>query len=320
MKDDSISNTERQKSYYKHYVQAIIIISIILITIRIINYFIVADSTSNSLLYILKEGKDLDFRVTYLLNGFGIGDYYKYGVVDDYKAIYLYYWYFLFYIIYIIPLQLSLFIWDFLRIISTIYVGKQILKISNNNRDILFFYLFSLLGYAVDMFLGNTNWLLQLFLFEAYIQWKHDRKWLSGLLFTIAMYKVLVVIFPFVLLLNKKEKFKDLIYFFLPFALVCIPYLIFPEYFWQMISNWTYTEEAFEETSLIIKIILVGWRVIQPAQLMVIILIFIIFQEGLEKEKTKERMRLLLGVMLILIQIFFLISSVVLISLEIQTT
>ena len=167
----------------------------------------------------------------------GLIDYYNASSIGGFRAYYLYYWYFLFFPIYILPLEIGVYVWDALRLITAIYVAKNVNKLTDNSTDKVIFFLITGIGFFADMYLNNTNWLIQIFLFQSYVALKNDKKWLSGLLFTLATYKIIVIVFPFILLIVKKIKLRNIAFFFIPFAFICIPYYIFPDYFLSMVYN-----------------------------------------------------------------------------------
>ena len=106
------------------------------------------------------------------------------------------------------------------------------------------------------------------------------------------MVKIYVIIFPFILLITKKIKIKDLFYYYLPFLILIIPYIVDPSFFLQMYSNWTLPVHP-EEIS-IFNYINVVMKLFEPAQLMFISFMIIIFELNLNQniihgEKAKTR-------------------------------
>ena len=256
-----ISTKQSGRPMYKYYIYGIIIGTAILIILRIIFYF---DPSSR-----FAQLRDVDYKTLYDFIDGGLPNYYNQVSIGNYRPIYLYYWYFIFYLFYLMPLDIGVYVWDALRLISSIYIAKEIYRITEDKKDLIAFFILSGVGFFADAYLNNTNWLLGLLLFISYIQLEKDRKWIAGILFAIAMYKINIIAFPLILLIVKKIKFKDLLYFILPFAVLCIPYVIYPEYFMQMFHNWTYIENAgAEETSLFMTIYLISWQAFQTAQLM----------------------------------------------------
>ena len=222
---------EKRESYILIYVLIVIIITAVLIALRIIFYLFQEDSSGLFIIEVLMRNRDLNFKTNYDLMRNGVIHYYDYNPLINGTAIYLYFWYFIFYPFSIIPLEISLYIWDLLRFISTIFIAIKISNIIENRRELLIFFLFSGIGYLADMYLNNTNWLIQLFLYASYIQLDKDKKLLAGIFFTLATFKIILIIIPFIFIIIKKITARDLIYFFLPLLLICIPYIVFPEYF-----------------------------------------------------------------------------------------
>ena len=300
---------ETRQHYTLLNILAIIIITIALIILRILFTFFQEELSGIFFIDLLMKNRDLNFRTNYDLMQNGVFNYYEENPLINESAIYLYFWYFIFYPFYIIPLEISVYVWDLLRIISTIYIAINISKIIKNRRDLLFFFLFSGIGYFADMYLNNTNWIIQLLLYESYIQLEKNNKFLSGIFFTFCTFKIILIIFPFVLILIKKIKGKDLIFYFLPFFIICIPYIIFSGYFSMMVSNWFQSIETTTGFS-IINIFLIFWRVIQPAQLMFLSVIIIIILLNIKDEKKKTRIGSLIyivvSILWILIWLIFL--------------
>ncbi|MHA1343202.1 MAG: glycosyltransferase 87 family protein, partial [Promethearchaeota archaeon] len=202
--------------------------------------------------------------------------------------------------------DVGVYIWDILRILATIYVAKNIHKITENEKDQIFFFVLSGIGYFSDMYLNNINWLLMLFLFASYLALENEQKWIAGVLFALACIKINVLIFPFILLLVHRIKFKDLVYFIIPLGILCIPYIIYPDYFFQMYYNWTYIEtETTSKMSFLMRLYLISWQAFQPAQLMYISIIALIFLLNIENEKWHNTFRLLIFFFLIILNLSF---------------
>ncbi|MFW9784472.1 MAG: hypothetical protein ACFFFB_19485, partial [Candidatus Heimdallarchaeota archaeon] len=83
----------------------------------------------------------------------------------------------------------------------------------------------------------------------------------------------------------------DLFYFLVPLGIICIPYLIFPEYFLQMVSNWMHSDTEIQGILFIDSII---WKALQPSHLMFIGLLLIIFFENIKNEQRKDLYRKIL--------------------------
>lgn len=284
---------EKRASYLLIYILIIILITAVLISLRIVFSYFQEESQGLFFIDLLMKNRDLNFKTNYDLMHNGIIQYYEDNPLTDETAIYLYFWYFIFYPFYIIPLEISLYLWDLLRFISTIYIAINISKKIKERRDLLFFFLLSGIGYFADMYLNNTNWIIQLLLYESYIQLEKGRKLFSGIFFTLATFKITLIIIPFIFIIIKKIKVKNLIYYFIPFSIICIPYIIFPEYLLMMVSNWI---QSVNTTSgfFIINIFLLLWRLIQPAQLMFLSVIIVIIIVNINNERIKKKISSLL--------------------------
>ncbi len=179
----------------------------------------------------------------------------------------------------------------------------------SDNRELYFFFLFSAIGYFTDMYLNNTNWLIQLLLIESFYQFQREKKILSGILFSFAVFKVTLILFPLILIIIKKLKVKHLAYFITPLILICIPYFIFPEYFISMVSNWFEVSNTSTNLSLI-NIFLKLWRLIQPAHLLYVSFITLIIILNISNEKIKDRIALIIYIFVsifwVLIWVFIL--------------
>ena len=284
----SVFTKEKRESYVLFYILIIILISAFLVALRIIFYFFQEESSGLFIIDLLMRNRDLNFKTNYDLMHNGIIHYYENNPLLDEKAIYFYFWYFIFYPFYMIPLEISLYIWDLLRLFTMIYIAVNIHKIIENRRDLLFFFLFSGIGYFADMYLNNTNWIIQFLLYESYIHLEKDKKLYSGIFFTLATFKITLIIIPFVFIIIKKIKVKDLVYYFLPLIVICMPYLIFPGYFLSMISNWFYIANTTSGPP-ILTIFLIIWRLIQPAHLMFISIIIVIVLINIKNEGARNR-------------------------------
>jgi len=279
---------DKRESYILIYLIIIILITSVLIAFRIIFYLFQEESSGSFFIDLLIRNRDLNFKTNYDLMHNGFIHYYEENPLTNEKALYLYFWYFIFYPFYSLPLEVSVYIWDLLRFISTIYIAIKLKSIIENKRDLLYFLLFSGIGYFADMYLNNTNWLIQLLLYESYIQLEKDKKIFSGIFFTLATFKTTLIVIPFIYILIKKIKLKDLIYYFTPLILICIPYIIFPGYFLSMISNWYSSAEA--STGLpILNFFLFIWRLIQPAHLMFVSMIVVILILNIKNGKKRYR-------------------------------
>lgn len=277
------------KEKIQHYtllnIFIIIIITIVLISLRIIFTFFQEELSGMFFIDLLMKNRDLNFRTNYDLMQNGIFNFYEENPLINGSAIYLYFWYFIFYPFYIIPFEVSVYIWDMLRFISMIYITINIYKIVQNRNDLLIFFVFSSIGYFADMYLNNTNWVIQLFLYESYIQLENKRKYLSGIFFTLATFKITLIIIPIILIIIKRIKAKDLIYYISPLIVICIPYMIFPEYLFSMVSNWVQSGDTSSGFSLFSVV----WRLIQPAHLMYISIILLIILMNIKNDNLRNK-------------------------------
>ncbi|MFX1376680.1 MAG: glycosyltransferase 87 family protein [Promethearchaeota archaeon] len=277
-----------QKEYpiHMYFIYIVIAISVSFIILRILLYYFEISPW-------IKDTKDIDFKI--LLEGMdnGLINFYDPISTSDWPPYYLYFWYFIYFPIYIIPTEglIGVYVWDVLRIILTILVVREASKVFKNRKDLLIFYIFGVVGYTIDAYYNNVNFLIVFLLFYSFIYLEKDQKWVSGILFTLATFKITAFLFLPVLLLVRKIKFKDLIYYLIPFAIICIPYMLFPDYFLQMIKNWTHSDAEIEGILLIDSII---WKALQPSHLMFIALLLIIFLENIKTEERKNLYRIIL--------------------------
>ncbi|MFX1275774.1 MAG: glycosyltransferase 87 family protein [Promethearchaeota archaeon] len=290
----------RNKPINFYYIIVIAIISIILIIERIIFYFINIDEfPDDSLIVIVILGRDADFHLIKGMMENGIVNFY------DSDMPYLYFSYFIFFPIYILPSYIGVYINDALRLITVIYIAKTMYKLTEDKNDQFLFYLLSIIGYLADATLNNNNWLILLLLFESMVQLKKEKKILAGIIFSFAAYKILVMIFLFVLLLGKKIKIKELVYYFLPIIVLCIPYLIFPEYTFKMIQNWSGTGG----TDLVMRFFHITWQLSQTAQLLFMSFIGFALIIDLEHRKKigqyKKQVRIMIFILLFFIYVIF---------------
>lgn len=281
-----------RSAFSKRYIIFVIITTLILFCFRIVFYYFQDELSGFFFMDLLMKNRDLNFKTNYDLMHNGVFQYYEENPLLDQKAIYLYFWYFIFYPVYILPYEISLYLWDLLRLSSAIYIALKIEKITSDNRELYFFFLFSSIGYFADMYLNNTNWLIQLLLLESFYQFQRERKILSGIIFSFAAFKVTLILFPLILIIIKKLKLKQLVYFITPLIFLCIPYFIFPEYFISMVSNWF--EVSNTSTNLfLINIFLKLWRLIQPAHLLYVSFITLIIIVNISNEKIKDKIALI---------------------------
>lgn len=279
-------NEEQKSSIQLYFIYFCIIITIVFIELRIFLYFFEISEW-------IQTTKDIDFKI--LIEGMdnGLFDFYNTIGITDWPPYYLYFWYFLFLPIYIIPnnLIIGVYVWDVLRLVLVILVIKESPKVFKNKKDLLIFYVLSMIGFSIDAYYNNVNFLILFFLFYSYIFLERNKKWISGILFTLATFKITVLLFLPVLLIARKIKWKDLIYYLIPFFIICVPYIIFPNYFLQMFNNWLFSDEEIHGILIFDSIM---WKALQPSHLMFIGLLFIIFLENLRNEDRKNLYRIIL--------------------------
>lgn len=276
-------NNEEEYRIPKYFIYLFIIISGFFVVLRILLYFFEISPW-------IQNTKDIDFKI--LLEGMknGLINFYDPITITAWPPYYLYFWYFLFFPVYIIPTNglISVYVWDALRLILTILVVKKSPAVFKNKKDLVIFYIFGIVGYSIDAYYNNVNFLIVFLLFYSYICFEKDQKWISGILFTLATFKITAIIFLPVLLIVKKIKLKDLLYFIIPFAIMFLPYLIFPEYLIQMITNWGHSDAEIKGILIIDSVI---WKALQPSHLMFIGLILIIFLENIKTDKRRNQFR-----------------------------
>ncbi len=279
-------NNEREIPIQKYVMYILAIITISFVILRIFLYFFDISTW-------IKETKDIDFKI--LLEGMdnGLVNFYDDVSISDWPPYYLYFWYFLFLPIKIIPSGglVSVYVWDVLRLALTILIIRESPKMFKNKKDLLIFYILGIVGYSIDAYYNNVNFLIAFLLFYSFVYLERDQKWFAGILFTLATFKITAIVFIPVLLIARKIKWKDLFYFLIPFAIIFIPYMIFPDYFLQMITNWGYSDGEIQGLLIIDSII---WKALQPSHLMFIGLLLIIFMENIRNEERKNLYRIIL--------------------------
>ncbi|MCK4688159.1 MAG: DUF2029 domain-containing protein, partial [Candidatus Lokiarchaeota archaeon] len=181
--------------------------------------------------------------------------------------------------------------WDILRLILSIVIIKESPKLFKEKKDLLIFYILGTIGYSIDAYYHNVNFLIAFFLFMSYYSLEKDKKWNAGILFVLATFKITAILFLPLLLIVKKLRFKDLIYFLIPFAIICIPYMIFPDYLFQMVKNWGHSDVEIQGLLIIDSIL---WKALQPSHLMFIGLLLIIFIDNIKDGKRKNVYRIIL--------------------------
>ena len=277
---------EKEYPIHKYVIYIISLISISYLILRILLYYF-------DILPWIKETKDIDFKI--LIEGMdnGLINFYDDVAISKWPPYYLYFWYFLFFPVYIIPIDglIGVYVWDALRLILTILVVIKSARVFKQKKNLLIFYIFSIVGYSIDAYYNNVNFLIVFFLFYSFIYIGKDKMWIAGILFTLSTFKITAILFLPILLLSKKIKVRDLIYFIIPFVLICIPYIIFPDYLFQMTSNWLYSDTEIQGLLIIESIF---WKALQPSHLMFIALLVIIYLESINIEKKRNVYRLIL--------------------------
>jgi len=288
-------DNEREIPIQKYVIYLLAIITIFFIILRILLYFF-------DILPWIKETKDIDFKI--LLEGMnnGLVNFYDEVPISGWPPYYLYFWYFLFFPIKIIPTDglIGVYVWDVLRLVLTILIIRESPKMFKNKKDLLIFYIFGIVGYSIDAYYNNVNFLIAFLLFYSFVYIERDKKWIAGILFTLATFKITAIVFIPVLLISRKIKLKDLVYFLIPFAIICVPYMIFPEYFLQMITNWGHSDAEIQGVLFIDSII---WKALQPSHLMFIGLLLIIFMENI---KNLERKNLYRAILVSIITVYYI--------------
>ncbi len=277
---------EEKSSLHLYFIYFFTIITITLIILRIFLYFFDISEW-------IKETKDIDFKI--LIEGMdnGLINFYDDVAISDWPPYYLYFWYFIFFPMYIIPNNtiIGVYIWDILRLILTIIVVRESPKVFKNKKDLLIFYIMGMVGFSIDAYYNNVNFLISFFLFYSFVFLERDKKWIAGILFALATFKITAILFLPVLLIIRKIKWKDLIYFLVPFFIICIPYMIFPDYFFQMVTNWWHSDAEIKGILFFDSIL---WKALQPSHLTFIGLLLIIFLENIKNEKNKNLYRIIL--------------------------
>jgi hypothetical protein len=237
--------------------------------------------------------KDIDYRI--FIGGMENGLFNFYDEVEgfDYPPYYLYFWYFIFFPFYILPF--GIYIWDIFRIILTAFTIKRVSEVFTNTKDEYMFYFFAIFGYAIDAFHNNTNFLITFLLLESYIFLNKNKKWISGVLFALSIFKINSIIFLPLLLIIRKIDLKDLKYYLVPIAIIWVPYFIFPSYLQQMLSNWVFQEQS-KQLHIIDAIL---WKALQPPHLFFIGLMILIFLVNIKNKKWKNILRIALPTVII---------------------
>jgi len=263
--------------------------------------------------YLITYSKDIDFHILY--EGFqnGLIDFYKPidfenlpEGVPNWPPYYLYYWYFIFFPVAILPPEIGLYVWDILRIIFTCIVVAEAPKMFKNKNDRFMFYLLLFIGYLIDVWYNNTNFLILFFMFLSYRYLEKEKFWISGIFFMLSMYKVNSLLFLPVILLTRKVKLKQIYYYLVPLLIAFIPYFIFPDYLTQMLQNWAYEDEFIKALTPIEGIL---WKALQPSHLVYYGFLYVVFIEGLKEGKNKNRIRIIVLVLLASYYVYMIIVT-----------
>ncbi len=109
------------------------------------------------------------------------------------------------------------------------------------------------------------------------------------------------------LLFIKKINIKDAVkYYLLPLFIVCIPYIIFPNYFLQMLHNWLYIEgELKAKMTWWLQIYLISWQAFQTAQLLYVFLMITICLQRVQNTKLRWFLRIFLTSAIIIVNVSF---------------
>ncbi len=277
LKDDDNLET----SIHLYFIALFIMITTGLILFRIILYFY-------KFPYLVELAKDYDYRL--LIRGMdnGLINFYDPIPDNDWPPYYLYFWYFIFYPMYLIPVNIGVYIWDILRLIVGIYIVKKAPELFKDELDLFIFYVLSTVSYGLDAYYNNCNFLVAFFLFYSYVSLENDKRWTSGIFFTLATFKINSFLFLPVLLIVKKIKLKDLKYYLVPFFLIILPYIIFPSWTMQMFRNWFHTDEFIQGFTIFDAIL---WKALQPSHLMSMSLYLILLFENIKNEKIKKQFK-----------------------------
>jgi len=265
------------------FIYIIIVITAALTILRIIFYF-----TGENAFTVLR---DYDYWIFFNESKLGLIDIHT----PDIGTFYLYYFYIMFYPFSLVPMEIGVYIWDVARLASTIYIFKKIDSVSEDQKNIIAFLILSTLGYFADAYLNNSNWIVLLLLFFSYLELEKDRKWISGILFSLSLFKLTPFAFPIILLIVKKIKLKDIIYYLIPTVLICLPYIIFPEYFFNFVFNLTIVRGIDPASvSAFVKFLRIVIKAVQTAQVIFYGFMMLAFLENIKDPKRKSRLRIIL--------------------------
>ena len=130
-------NREEENPFYRYFIFLLVGITVAYIIVRIIvNLF--------DLPFLIEISKDVDLDI--LLRGFrnGLIDFYERiempPGIPDWPPYYLYFWYFIFFPVGYIPLEIGVYIWDILRLITVSLIMKKSYRLFKNKLDLAIFY------------------------------------------------------------------------------------------------------------------------------------------------------------------------------------
>ncbi|MHA1455573.1 MAG: hypothetical protein ACTSR5_06235 [Promethearchaeota archaeon] len=158
--------------------------------------------------------------------------------------------------------------------------------------DLLMIYLLIYIGFINDGWYNNCNFVIMLFYFLSYKYLGKDNKWASGIFFALSTLKINSIIYLPVLLIMKKIKLKEVYYYLIPFGLLLLPYIIFPDY----------TILIGDSTPVLNAVNTILSKVAQPSQFLYFSIILMIILQSIKKYKRHTQIR---KTMFALIAIFY---------------
>jgi len=244
--------------------------------------------------FLIEFSRDNDFRNLVKWNQNGLVNYPPY---------YLYFWYFIFFPFGVLDSFISMLIWDILRLIVTSYVAYKVFFMITDRIDLLMIYLLIYIGFINDGWYNNCNFVIMLFYFLSYKYLGKDNKWASGIFFALSTLKINSIIYLPVLLIMKKIKLKEVYYYLIPFGLLLLPYIIFPDYTILLFTNWTKgTPGIGDSTPVLNAVNTILSKVAQPSQFLYFSIILMIILQSIKKYKRHTQIR---KTMFALIAIFY---------------
>ncbi|MHA1105599.1 MAG: hypothetical protein ACTSPN_07725 [Promethearchaeota archaeon] len=224
--------------------------------------------------FLIEFSRDNDFRNLVKWNQNGLVNYPPY---------YLYFW--------------------ILRLIVTSYVAYKVFFMITDRIDLLMIYLLIYIGFINDGWYNNCNFVIMLFYFLSYKYLGKDNKWASGIFFALSTLKINSIIYLPVLLIMKKIKLKEVYYYLIPFGLLLLPYIIFPDYTILLFTNWTKgTPGIGDSTPVLNAVNTILSKVAQPSQFLYFSIILMIILQSIKKYKRHTQIR---KTMFALIAIFY---------------